>query len=49
MKTTFKFKIGQEVGYREEFYTIVQLQVSFGRPYYRLDNGWVISETYLYA
>lgn len=45
----FKYKIGQEVSYREEAYTIVQLQVSFDRPYYRLSNGWVIHEDYLYA
>lgn len=46
---TFKYKIGDEVGYRGEFYTILQLRVSWDRPYYRLDNGWVIHEDYLYA
>lgn len=44
---TFKFKLGQQVVYWEENFTIVQLRVTFNRPYYRLNDGRVISEMFL--
>jgi hypothetical protein len=49
MITSFKYKLGDLVGYREEAYTVIQLRVVFDRPYYRLSNGAVVSEMFLYA
>lgn len=44
-KTTFKFTIGDRV-YHRLYDTVVidQKRVSYGRPYYRLDNGAIVHE-----
>jgi signal transduction histidine kinase len=44
----FNYSVGAEVGYNEEFYTITQRRTYHGRPYYRLNDGKIVSENLLY-
>jgi len=45
--TKFKYKIGEAVWYIDEWRVVEQLRVYYGRPYYRLEGGKIVSETFL--
>ena len=42
-----KFKVGEEVIFFGEVYTIYQKRFEFGLPYYRLSSGRIVSEDIL--
>lgn len=43
-----KFKVGQEVIFFGEVYTIDQRRIEWGLPYYRLSSGRIVAETILH-
>jgi len=49
--TTFKYSLGQKVfdKWSDEFTTVIQKRVEYGRPYYRLENGSIRIEGQLYG
>ena len=48
MNIQWKFKVGDDVGYRETALTVIQKRLEFGEKYYRLSDGSIVHETLLY-
>lgn len=48
MKNPHRFKVGDRVWYIDDIYEIIQLRKDNDHITYRLDNGKIVTESFLY-